>query len=146
MGIKRNIYHGLETFDKETAHIWIKFDEEENIYLIDKREAKVSEQDIKSIDPDRWIEISDEIAMDNTTLSDGVKSVRRKRIIGEMLYKKIQVIEPKKAGKITGMLLEMDNKDLFVLLGEHNKLTDKINEALAVLRHYQGGNSMRYMT
>merc|ERR1719295_657336 len=62
------------------------------------------------------------------------KPAEKKRLIGERLFPKIQVVEPRLAGKITGMLLEMDNTELLVLLSEQRALMNKINEALAVLK------------
>lgn len=40
---------------------------------------------------------------------------QQKQLLGEALYPKIQVLQPTLAGKITGMLLEMDNAELFSL-------------------------------
>merc|ERR1719420_1430977 len=67
----------------------------------------------------------------------------RKRLIGERLFPKIQVVEPRLAGKITGMLLEMDNTELLVLLSEQRALMNKINEALAVLKDHQQKQSQQ---
>ena len=40
---------------------------------------------------------------------------QQKQLLGESLFPKIQLMQPKLAGKITGMLLEMDNTELFGL-------------------------------
>jgi polyadenylate-binding protein len=52
--------------------------------------------------------------LDVTALSQ-VPSPQQKQILGEALYPKIHEMQPDLAGKITGMLLEMDNAELINL-------------------------------
>jgi len=72
-----------------------------------------------------------------SAMLQNAKPEERKRFIGERLFPKIQAVEPRRAGKITGMLLEMDDTELLVLLHDNNALFNKINEALAVLKDHQ---------
>ena len=45
-------------------------------------------------------------------------------------------MEEELAGKITGMLLEMDNAALMHLLDSNDAMTAKVNEAIAVLNEF----------
>jgi polyadenylate-binding protein len=45
----------------------------------------------------------------------GLPPAQQKRVLGEAIYPKVQQMQPELAGKITGMLLEMDNSELVSL-------------------------------
>jgi polyadenylate-binding protein len=61
---------------------------------------------------------------------------QRKQMIGERLFPLVKVLQPTNAGKITGMLLEMDNGELLHLLESNAALKEKVEEALQVLQEY----------
>merc|ERR1719476_802553 len=62
----------------------------------------------------------------------------QKQMIGEKLFPAISRFQPELAGKITGMMLEMDNSELLMLLESESQLKFKVDEALRVLETTRG--------
>eukprot|EP00437_Effrenium_voratum_P058442 CAMPEP_0181504302 /NCGR_PEP_ID=MMETSP1110-20121109/57431_1 /TAXON_ID=174948 /ORGANISM="Symbiodinium sp., Strain CCMP421" /LENGTH=599 /DNA_ID=CAMNT_0023633169 /DNA_START=78 /DNA_END=1877 /DNA_ORIENTATION=+ len=58
----------------------------------------------------------------------------QKQMIGEKLFPAISKMQPELAGKITGMMLEMDNSELLMLLESESQLKQKVDEAMRVLQ------------
>jgi polyadenylate-binding protein len=57
----------------------------------------------------------------------------QKQMLGERIYGAVLKMAPDMAGKITGMMLEMDNAELLLLLENPGQLNSKVSEARAVL-------------
>ena len=61
-----------------------------------------------------------------------------RNILGEKLYHRItKMWYPEQAAKITGMLLEMDNAEIVNLLDSSDLLSQKVDEAVEVLRQHK---------
>merc|ERR1740133_634499 len=67
-----------------------------------------------------------------STLAQAPPAVQ-KQMIGEKLYPAIAKFRPAEAGKITGMMLEMDNSELLMLLESDAQLRSKVEEAMGVI-------------
>lgn len=61
----------------------------------------------------------------------------QKQMLGERLFPLISSMYPDLAGKITGMLLEIDNSELLHMLESRESLKAKVDEAVAVLQAHQ---------
>lgn len=61
----------------------------------------------------------------------------QKQMLGERLFPLIQHLHPHLTGKITGMLLEIDNSELLHMLEHKESLKAKVDEAVAVLQAHQ---------
>lgn len=70
----------------------------------------------------------------NTAALAQAEPQKRKQMLGERLYPLIAKQEPELAGKITGMLLEMDDSELLMLLESEGTLREKVAEAVRVLK------------
>jgi polyadenylate-binding protein len=73
--------------------------------------------------------------VDMSALS-GAAPGQQKQMLGEALYPKIAEMQPELAGKITGMLLEMDNSELINLTTDEAALRAKVEEAMSVYDEY----------
>ncbi|PWA78576.1 poly(A) binding protein 7 [Artemisia annua] len=65
-------------------------------------------------------------------LSDASPEIQ-KHILGERLFPLVKQLQPELASKITGMLLEIDNAELLVLLESPDSLAAKVREAVQAL-------------
>ena len=63
-------------------------------------------------------------------------------MLGERLFPLIQSTHPELAGKITGMLLEIDNAELLHMLESHEALQAKVDEAVNVLKAHQAKDAL----
>ncbi|MED6156692.1 hypothetical protein PIB30_016627 [Stylosanthes scabra] len=60
---------------------------------------------------------------------------QQKQMLGERIYEHVSKLQPFIAAKITGMLLEMDNAELLLLLESPESLSSKVEEAVEVLKN-----------
>lgn len=72
----------------------------------------------------------------NTAALANANPIEQKQMLGEVIYMRIAPQQPELAGKITGMLLEMDNTELVQLLETPDAMNAKVQEALTVLQDY----------
>lgn len=79
---------------------------------------------------------------DNVPLNQTVmQSPDQKQILGERLYPVVEKMYPDMAGKITGMLLEIDNHELIRMIENQDSLRAKVEEAIAVLQAHQASKN-----
>lgn len=62
----------------------------------------------------------------------------QKQMLGERIYPLVSdQVGPDQAGKVTGMLLEIDNSELLLMLESRDLLKEKVTEAVGVLATHQ---------
>merc|ERR1719197_2427619 len=66
--------------------------------------------------------------VDSSTLANAPPGMQ-KQMLGEKIFPLIARLQPEMAGKITGMMLEMDNSELLILLESPEQLKMKVDEA-----------------
>lgn len=57
---------------------------------------------------------------------------QQKVMLGERLYPLVHGLQPDRAAKVTGMLLEMDNAEILLLIENPAALAAKVEEAVGV--------------
>jgi len=72
-----------------------------------------------------------------TNMLAAAQPQEQKQMLGERLYPLIHSMHPEWAGKITGMLLEIDNAELLHMLDSRESLKAKVDEAVVVLQAHQ---------
>jgi polyadenylate-binding protein len=78
------------------------------------------------------------------SMLSGAQPQEQKQMLGERLYPHIQQMYPDLAGKITGMLLEIENSELLAMLDfvqNPGLLKEKVTEAVTVLSQHGGAQS-----
>eukprot|EP00128_Syssomonas_multiformis_P006761 Colp12_sorted_trinity150504_noHs@23892 len=101
-----------------------------------QRQQRKREQASKYMGVNLYIKNLSEVPINPTELANASPE-EQKQIIGERLFFKIEAINAEQAGKITGMLLEMDNSELLILLDSPETLKAKVKEAEEVLSRHQ---------
>lgn len=79
------------------------------------------------------------------TMLASADATEQKQMLGERLFPLIQQMYSDLAGKITGMLLEIDNSDLLHMLEHQESLKAKVEEAVAVLQAHQAKQAAAQM-
>lgn len=75
--------------------------------------------------------------LDVKKLAQTKTAEEKTQMIGEVLYPRVSaLVTPDQAGKITGMLLEMEDNEILMLLDNDEALNAKVKEAIEVLEHH----------
>jgi polyadenylate-binding protein len=72
-----------------------------------------------------------------TSLLAAAEPERQKQILGDNLYPLVSAHYPQAAGKLTGMLLQMDNSEILHLLEDNTTLLQELAKANEVLQQHQ---------
>ncbi|KAJ0792590.1 putative polyadenylate-binding protein/Hyperplastic disc protein [Helianthus annuus] len=130
-----NLYSLAELLEAESATkvngMLSKMDPTEVLHLLHSPEAlkaKVAEAMwvLRNAMPSRVAGLTSALAIASPT--------ERRIILGENLYPLVEQLEAESAAKVTGMLLEMDTRDVIHLLESPEALKAKVSEAMEVLR------------
>eukprot|EP00250_Pteridium_aquilinum_P003246 c13567_g1_i1 orf=220-2058(-) len=77
-----------------------------------------------------------------SSLPASVTPEQHRSMLGEQLYPLVHHLEHERAGKVTGMLLELDETEIVHLIKSPEALRAKVTEAMEVLRLAQGGTTL----
>lgn len=94
-----------------------------------------AQQQMPQQTPDQMVMAGQE-PLTSATLASASQT-EQKQMIGERLFPLVQEHQPQLAGKITGMLLEIDNSELLHMLEQREVLVSKVDEAVQVLQAHQ---------
>jgi polyadenylate-binding protein len=86
--------------------------------------------------PPAAVRVGDQAPLTASMLAEAIPQ-EQKQMLGERLFPLIHNMYPELAGKITGMLLEIDNSELLHMLESRESLKAKVEEAVAVLQAHQ---------
>ncbi|XP_063588753.1 uncharacterized protein LOC134765888 [Penaeus indicus] len=79
--------------------------------------------------------ITEEEIQKSEEVPPGTKSIsKEKQELGEIIYEKLLTRYPTEASKLTGMLLQMEYRDLLRVIAEPKHLSEKVELALRVLQ------------
>ncbi|KAL2232082.1 UNVERIFIED_CONTAM: Polyadenylate-binding protein 3 [Sesamum indicum] len=85
------------------------------------------------------------VPLSRSTLASALASAtpeNQRMMLGEQLYPLVERLEPNHTGKVTGMLLEMDQTEVLHLIESPDALKKKVVEAMDVLRLAASGSAI----
>ncbi|GMH09878.1 hypothetical protein Nepgr_011719 [Nepenthes gracilis] len=143
-----NVRHKRQNRGRMNGHAFPQNGESKSVVASEKSTNQQKAGQVKYA-PNRWREVnkasgasSPSLSSDETgspgskTLSSMLAAAtpqKQKQILGERLYPLVHKHRPDLVAKITGMLLEMDNSELLLLLESPESLAAKVKEAVQVL-------------
>ena len=88
-------------------------------------QGKPGQAAVAAARPQRAVKVPGQEPLTATMLA-AAPPQEQKQMLGERLFPLIQRMNSDFAGKITGMLLEIDNAELLLMLEDHSSLTSKV--------------------
>lgn len=72
-------------------------------------------------------------------------TILKLQMLGEELFPLVERLEPNNAGKVTGMLLEMDETEVLHLIESPDALKKKVGEAMDILRQSSESDAVDHL-